>query len=201
MTKEPSTLKFMSVDVSLTCTGFSAFDFNYDLSSRNFSFLLRSIGVIQTDAGDDLDSRIRYLLSEVKSICDRLDISSLFIEEPPQAIYKPKGFQKKHFGGRASAIFPLFAACYSIVGYGFAEGKFCRVIKPQTWQASEKPKDCHMESKEWSLMQANMLLKYLQFPYRELKTKKDANIADSLNMGIFCIKKMQSDKWHIPFSK
>lgn len=175
---------FIALDAALSKTGFAV----YNLSTDNFEFRLLEFGQIETNVDISLDVRVRFILRKLYTLALKYDCKTYFVEEPTLAL----------FGKRpTTSIIPLFAVVFGIVGFCHVHNFFVRLLHSQTWQAG-RHKKLGMDSKEWSIRTANDLLTYLKFPVERRLKGKDHNIADAINIGIYCIKQLQSKEWIMP---
>lgn len=188
-------LRLLCIDTAIKITGYAV----YYVCLDDFSFKLVESGIVDTtdtDFGNDTDSRVRSLMTQVSTIACRHSINCYIIEEPPETIYGWSRMTKVAIVGRASKMFKVVGAVYALVGMCFAMGVYCRVINPVVWQRGAA-KAAGMDSKSWSLAEAKKVLAYLKIN-KKLKKKDDENIADAINIGVFSIKKFAAKEWELP---
>lgn len=187
-------LRLLCLDTSLTSTGYAVFVI--DVST--FSFKLVEYNVVdssETDFGDATDSRSRHLIAKVSLLMSRHKINAVVTEEPSATIYGWKNMKKLHIVARANSVRKVVAAVYAIIGYCFTNGTYIKVIEPSQWQQN-RPKESKLNSKKWSVQEANRVLDYLKAK-RKLKLSED-HTADAINIGIQAIQKYRNKEWVVP---
>jgi Holliday junction resolvasome RuvABC endonuclease subunit len=188
----PSSLKIMSIDASLACTGYSIWLMTYENDTvKNIGLL--EYGCIPLKEGDT-DTRCRLLVDKVSEIVDRNAVRAVYIEETSG------GF----IGNKATAVslMKIVAACYAVIGYLHTRNIYCRTIHPKTWQ-SDLGLRKGTNSKEWSIRIANRMIESSignSLPSKKpLVTKSyDSNAADAICIGAFVLQNMNLKKMMIP---
>lgn len=102
------------------------------------------------------------------------------IIETPEIVYSRQGGIKQIIARAASLMDTSFVAAALWMHARFLHFDV-RTIKPREWQ-SRRTKSRAFNSKQWSLLMANAVLKQ-HGQSEELKTKKEENIADAIVMG------------------
>lgn len=179
------------MDVALEHTGYAL----YNVSTGNMSFALLTMGILQTDASADEDTRVRSLLSEINKIQSASSPNCYMLEQPGQSIYGAAKMSPGLVAARAKSVAQVKGACHAVVGYCFALGIYCRVVQPIQWQG-HGPRKAQLTSKQWSVREANKVLQYLKLG-RKLKNSED-HVADAINIGIHAIKNFNDKKWIAP---
>jgi hypothetical protein len=184
---EALNLRIMAIDAALENTGYCM----YAVCPKTFAHRITDIGVITTEPGEDLDSRVRKVITEITNIGIRCQINCYLIEQPPQTIYG-QGAPVNVVIGRASKMFGVFASAFGLMGYFHAHGLYHRMILPVEWQPQFKKKGM---SKPWSLRQAANVLKHLRYDYN---IGDNDHIADAINIGRKAILNYYEKKWAMP---
>lgn len=187
------TFKILSLDVSLTCTGFSV----WSLTIREnciCSVSILSHGTIALPEGDT-DTRCRKLVDSIKSIIDSNGISSVYMEE------MSGGF----IGNKATAVslMKIVAACYTLVGFLHSVNIYCRLIHPKTWQSAlgiTKGQNTKHRSREIAnnILASPIASTVHKACKKVLSTGKDANASDAICLGSFVIQQFTQSKFFIP---
>ena len=182
-------LRIISIDAALENTGYCL----YSVSPATFAHQINGIGVVTTEPGPDLDSRVRDIVSQITNIASRHRANCYLIEQPPATLYCKPGTPHNVMVGRASSMFGVFAAAFGLLGYCHAYGIYHRMILPVHWQPKfPKPG----MSKPWSVRQAKKVLAHLKYDYK--LTGDNDHIADAINIGRQAILNYHGGKWAVP---
>lgn len=184
-------LRMITLDSALEYTGWCV----YYVSTGNFSYRMMRLGLITTEANLPVDMRIRTILSEISKIWHEFKVNCTLIECPPLTCYGSQMMSKDAIIGRMTSVCKVFAASHAILGMCYAHGMYHRMVEPKQWQP-HFPKAGM--SKPWSLREANKQIAALKYPYKKLKTKEDANIADAINLGAKAMVKYYHKDWALP---
>lgn len=194
-TQPEKTLRILSLDSALITTGYSV----VEVSTGNFHYKIKGMGLIETEPGADEDTRLRLILSQMFKLVHEFSSNCILLEYPSETIYGFNRISKPAIVGRASSIAKLKAVGGAIIGACYVAGIYCRPIQPVQWQLGG-PRNAKMDSKRWSVGEANKILQSVKHP-RKLslsKNKSDGDIADSLNIALFTVKQYYYKKWEIP---
>jgi len=134
--------------------------------------------------------RIRDIILSLQGICREYKVVRCYLEEPPPTVYQQKA-PMHILMARAKSTAQVMAACHAILAAIYHENKIqCQTFWPSDWQVNAQRRK--QNSKEWSLHNANIILKEQGLP-ATLHTEADENIADAIVFGYMILQKFESE--------
>lgn len=168
----------ISIDPGINTTGVAVF--RDDGDSVN---LLEAIAIKSPPSLSLASDKVQHITDACLASANHHQCDILVMEIPPSTIYGYSKLNKSKLIARAQSIFKTFW----VMGAIAQELQHARFITkrlyvlPVQWEPSKKSRG-GMAIKEWSLMNANQLLRE-QGMLRILGTKADENVADAINIG------------------
>ena len=176
-------------DPGVKHTGYSVF--RHGLSSGKFIRTLSSFGKISPGESfsDELLARACYISSHAKSICDSVEASAVYVEQP-LVVYGGR-LSKQMILAKASSVFKTIAVAYHISASTQGRKVKSGVIYPNQWEPSKKAR-AGQEIKAWSLDKANEVIQEFYSKPHHLCTGPDENIADAINIGMKVLDRLEN---------
>lgn len=165
----------LSIDPAIRVTGYSVLKVIDNIPKiTNYSV----IDTTKLNSKSTLKARVDFIVSRfavlTKNFNDNLTVA---IEYPAGASHGSKGGI-----GRAVKIYPVFASAFTMYGYCFTRSIPCQLLLPREWQPEMLGNYTEENVKIASMNNANKILSDMRLKNR-LKTKKDENIADAINIA------------------
>lgn len=184
----PKQLKVLSIDAALANTGIAIFKVTRE-EGKAASLSLSVFGVIETFPNVTMQKRVRHICDQVNYYRETQGINAVCMELTEAVTFDKNPTTQM---ARAASVMKMFSAVYEIDGYLYAKDPEFPVetINPNLWQDQEQIKAMggRGKSKEWSVKQANAVLKTLGIK-GVLKSNQD-HTADAINMGLYFIENM-----------
>lgn len=179
------------VDPSINTAGFCVYDEEPRIGSneeaKKYKWHPTLFGCLQSEEGASTIDKCRTIGCLLKQIKKEKRVTHAYIEVPAEVVYmedilkQPVERARALIMARASRVMKLFAAAHYYIGILTELGVTCKTILPVQWQ-THKTQRKGRDTKQWSLDHANALLRSEGFR-TVLKTEKDENTADAINMG------------------
>lgn len=175
----------MALDLAMSHTGVAI----YQIApvQPQFEFKILEYFQVEIPSGYDRETRLRKLLELIQQPIIKRRINVVVVEEPVTAMFSAK---------RLVGLMDLFAACYGLMGWCYANNLYVRGISAKKWQAESGCPNEKGISKKWSVAAANMVLKYLK--RSTLRKASDHHTADAINIGLYAIRQWNSGDWELP---
>lgn len=169
----------LAIDPAVRVTGYSVLQV-LDGTPKITNLSVIDTGKMHKDA--TLQSRVNFVLSRFAVLVNRFNQSGnrdffVTIEYPCGASHGSKGGI-----GRAVKLYPVFSVAFALAGYCFSKSINHKMILPREWQPRILGDYKEEDSKKASLAAANKILSSMNLQ-NVLKTKKDENIADAVNIA------------------
>jgi len=184
-------LNLLFVDPGIVYTGYAIWNHKY---GTGFLRDIIDVGALESCiTHDSILLRARSMAEQTIGICRQYSVDAVWVEQPPQTIYN-QHMPKNALIARAQSVFKTFAVTYNIFGMLCAEKIKHYDILPKQWQGKKAKGET---VKEKSIRLANDHLEiFSKFRYR-LKTKRDENTADAINIGHHVLDQLELETYGI----